>query len=116
MTGERTFMPEVDEDLPAGPRPMVAVIDARPGHADALRAAVVTLATAVRQEPGCRTFVPYEEVAVPGRFHLHEVYADVGAFQDHLRTEHVRRFFDALAAHSTASAQNLVQLTELDVR
>ena len=115
MTGERTFLPEVGDDLPAGPRPMIAVIDALPGHAGELRAAVRTLAAAVRREPGCLTFIPYQQVGAPGRFHLYEVYADVAAFRDHLRTDHVRRFFGALAAHSTAGAQNLAQLAELDV-
>jgi quinol monooxygenase YgiN len=38
-----------------GPRPMIAVLDARP-----------------RREPGCLTFTAYEARDVPGRFYLYE--------------------------------------------
>lgn len=40
MTSDAAYMPEVPRDLPAGPRPMIAVVDALPGHADQLRAAI----------------------------------------------------------------------------
>jgi len=39
----------------------------------------------------------------------------VDAFRDHLETAHVRKFFGALARHNATTAQNLVQLAELDV-
>lgn len=38
MTTERNFMPEVSDDLPAGQRPMIAVVPAIPGHEDPLAA------------------------------------------------------------------------------
>ena len=115
MTSDAAYMPEVPGDLPAGPRPMIAVVDALPGHADELRGAIAELAAAVRREPGCVTFIPYADVGVEGRFHLYEVYRDVAAFQDHLQTAHVHRFFGALARHSSTTAQSLVQLAELAV-
>ena len=68
-----------------------------------------------RYLPGCLTFVPYQDLGTDGRFHLYEIYQDPDAFKDHLRTAHVRKFFDALARHSTTTAQNLIQLAELDV-
>jgi quinol monooxygenase YgiN len=39
----------------------------------------------------------------------------VDAFKDHLQTAHVRKFFGALARHSTTTARSLAQLAELDV-
>ena len=115
MTETSRYLPEVPADLPGGPRPMIAVVDAKAGHAGQLRAAIEELAAAVRREPGCLTFVPYQDLGTDGRFHLYEIYQDVDAFQDHLQTAHVRKFFGALAQHSTTTAQNLVQLAELDV-
>lgn len=115
MTGTAAYLPDIPDDLPAGPRPMLAAVDALPGHADELRAAITELAAAVRREPGCQVFVPYTDLGTAGRFHLYEIYQDTGAFQDHLQTAHVHRFFGALAQHSSTTAQSLVQLAELPV-
>ena len=56
---------------------MIAVVDARAGHARELRAAIEELAAAVRREPGCLTFVLYLDLGKDGRFHLYEIYQDV---------------------------------------
>jgi len=114
VTDSSRYLPRVSDDLPGGPRPMIAVVDARTGHARELRAAIEELAVSVRREPGCLTFLPYQDLGTDGRFYLYEIYQDPDAFKEHLRTAHVRAFFDALARHSTSMAQNLVQLTELD--
>ena len=115
MTDRSRYLPEIPAGLPGGRRPMIAVVDAKTGHAPELRAAIEELAAAVRREPGCLTFVPYQDLGTEGRFHLYEIYRDLNAFQDHLQTGHVGKFFDALAQHSTTTAQNLIQLAELDV-
>jgi quinol monooxygenase YgiN len=108
------YQPQIPANLPAGPRPMIAVVDAKPGHAPQLRTAIEELAAAVRCEPGCLTFIPYQDLGTDGRFHLYEIYHDLDAFKDHLQTTHVRTFFQALAQHSTTTAQNLTQLAELN--
>jgi hypothetical protein len=64
---------KVSRDDP-GPRPMIAVLDARPGLAGQLREKIAELAAQVRREPGCLTFTAYEARDVPGRFYLYEVY------------------------------------------
>ncbi|MDQ2815168.1 MAG: antibiotic biosynthesis monooxygenase [Actinomycetota bacterium] len=46
---------QVDRDDPR-PRPMIALLDARPGMAGQLREVVAELARQVRREPGCLTF------------------------------------------------------------
>ena len=100
----------------AAARPMIAVLDAKPGHADALRQLITELAAQVRREPGCVTFVPYQDHGRPGRFYLYEVYASLPAFRQHLRTAHVQRFIAALPAFSTSSgADALTQLNEIPV-
>src|ERR1700722_16850422 len=66
--------PRVSRDDP-GPRPMIAVLDARPGLAGQLREKIAELAAQVRREPGCLALTAYEARDVPGRFCLYEVYA-----------------------------------------
>lgn len=109
----RTFLPDVADDLPAGERPMVAIVRAIPGHEDQLAAAITSLMTAVRGEPGCREFRSFRSAPEPGTFYLYEIYADTQAFRDHLTTDHVAQFFTELAQHSTSDAEALVQLVEL---
>jgi quinol monooxygenase YgiN len=111
---DREFMPDVGDDLPPGERPMVAVIQAVPGHEKQLTAAIATLTTKVRQEPGCLEFRSFQDLANHGTFYLYEIYADTEAFCAHLATEHVTHFFTELAQHSTADAQSLTQLNELN--
>jgi len=55
---------QVSRDDP-GPRPMIAVLDARPGLAGQLREKIAELAAQVRREPGCLTFTAYEARDVP---------------------------------------------------
>ncbi|GAA1566475.1 MULTISPECIES: putative quinol monooxygenase [Kribbella] len=109
----RNFVPAVADDLPTGERPMIAVVRAIPGHEDQLAAAITTLMTAVRGEPGCREFRSFRSVPDPGTFYLYEIYTDTEAFRAHLTTDHVAHFFTELAQHSTSDAEALVQLVEL---
>lgn len=53
MTDTSRFLPEIPCDLPGGPRPMIAVVDAKAGHARELRAEIEEEAASVRREPGC---------------------------------------------------------------
>jgi quinol monooxygenase YgiN len=76
---------KVSRDDP-GPRPMIAVLDARPGLAGQLREKIAELAAQVRREPGCLTFTAYEARDAPGRFYLYEVYASAAASAEHLQT------------------------------
>jgi hypothetical protein len=50
---------QVDTSDP-NPRPMIAILDARPGLAGAFRERIVELVRQVRREPGCTTFTAYE--------------------------------------------------------
>ncbi len=97
------------------PRPMLAILDARPGLAEEFRAAIIELVRQVRQEPGCITFTAYEARDAPGRFYLYEVYADAAAFDAHLRTAHVHTFISSIPALSTRGPGSLIQLDELPV-
>jgi quinol monooxygenase YgiN len=122
MTGDEDFLTaslhhgnlQVDMSDP-DPRPMIAVLDARPGLEDAFRERIVELARAVRREPGCVTFTAYEARDTPGRFYLYEVYAHAAAFDAHLKTGHVHAFISAIPALSTGGAASLIQLNEIPI-
>ena len=105
---------QVDVDDP-NPRPMIAILDARPGLADEFRDRIVELVRAVRREPGCVTFTAYEARDTPGRFYLYEIYSDAAAFNAHLATDHVHRFISAIPALSTGGPGSLIQLNEIPI-
>jgi quinol monooxygenase YgiN len=86
---------QVDRDDPR-PRPMIAILDARPGMASRLSETIAELARQVRREPGCLTFTAYQARGTQGRFYLYEVYASAAAFDDHLQTQHVHDFIAAV--------------------
>ena len=97
------------------PRPMIAVLDAKPGLQDAFRERIVELVRQVRREPGCTTFTAYEARDTPGRFYLYEIYADAAAFAAHLKTDHVHAFISAQPDLSTATPGSLIQLNEIPI-
>ena len=97
------------------PRPMIAVLDAKPGLEDAFRARIVELVRQVRREPGYLTFTAYEARDTRGRFYLYEVYADAAAFAAHLKTDHVHTFISAIPELSTGGPGSLFQLNEIPI-
>ena len=97
------------------PRPMIAVLDAKPGLEDAFRERIVELVRQVRREPGCLTFTAYEARDTRGRFYLYEVYADAAAFATHLKTDHVHTFISAIPELSTGGPGSLIQLNEIPI-
>lgn len=104
---------QVDDD--GAPRPMIAVLDARPGMADQLRQSIAELVAHVRREPGCLAFNAYQARDTAGRFYLYEIYADAAAFRAHLQTDHVHRFITSLPHLSTGGPASLIQLDEIAV-
>ena len=98
------------------PRPMIAILDAKPGHSDDLRDLVTELTAQVRAEPGCLAFIPYQSHDTPERFYLYEIYRDLDAFRTHLHTDHVKHFVaTAPRLCTTDTSDALVQLDEIPV-
>jgi quinol monooxygenase YgiN len=97
------------------PLPLLAILDAKPGHAAALRAMIVDLARKNRQEPGCVDFIPYEVDQIPGRFYLYEIFANSDTFEQHLDTDHVKEFRKELPSVSSNGPDYLVQLIEVAI-
>ena len=105
---------QVSRDDP-GPRPMIAVLDARPGLAGQLREKIAELAAQVRREPGCLALTAYEARDVPGRFCLYEVYASAARVRRVPADPARARLIAAVPALSTAQPGSLVQLDEITV-
>jgi quinol monooxygenase YgiN len=105
---------QVDTSDP-DPRPMIAVLDAKPGLAGAFRERIVELVRQVRREPGCLIFTAYEARDTPGRFYLYEIYTDAAAFDAHLKTDHVHAFISAIPALSTGGPGSLIQLNDIAI-
>jgi quinol monooxygenase YgiN len=80
------------------PRPMIAVLDARPGRAAELGEKIIELFHEVRREPGCLAFTAYQARDTEGSLYLYEVYASAAAFAEHLQTEHVHRCVASIPA------------------
>ncbi len=104
--------PGIDRSLP---RPLLAVLQARPGHEQQMRELVIELTRQNRAEPGCVTFIPYKTDRFPGRFYLYEIFADAAAFETHLEYDHVRHFRALLPTVSTSGPEDLVQLIEIPI-
>ena len=81
--------PDIDR---SEPRPLIAVLDAKPGQADELRELIIRLTRQVRLEPGCVSFIPYEADRIAGRFYLYEIFTDANAFEEHLELDHMKEF------------------------
>jgi quinol monooxygenase YgiN len=94
---------------------MIAIVRAQPGKADAFRARIIELAREVRNDPGCICFVRYEALEAEGEFYLYEIYSSPAAFEDHLRSDHVRRYMASVPSVSGLELSNLVQRIEVEV-
>jgi quinol monooxygenase YgiN len=104
--------PDVDRSQP---RPLIAVLEAKAGHAGELRAMIISLTRENRRVPGCLAFIPYEVDRLPGKFFLYELFADARAFEVHLEMEHVKQFRATLPSVSNSGPTDLAQLVEIAV-
>ena len=56
------------------------------------RGLMATVATATRQEAGCRTYAFYEDVETPGRFRVYEEWDGDDALKAHFEAPHMATF------------------------
>lgn len=72
---------------------VVVFFEAKPGHAAALRNALMIQArTSLEKEPRCRRFDIAENPVERGAYLLYEIYEDEAAFKAHLETAHYADF------------------------
>lgn len=80
---------------------VVAVITAKPGSEDAVRAALEGLVAPTREEAGCRAYDLSESAAAPGTFITVEEWDDPSDLDAHMQTPHIQ---SALAVLGTELA------------
>ncbi|MDQ6648317.1 MAG: antibiotic biosynthesis monooxygenase [Pseudomonadota bacterium] len=69
---------------------VVAILTAKPGKADDLRALLLPAVEAFRQEDGCSAYALHEDTERPGRFVSYEVWRDRGALDQHMTSPTMR--------------------------
>jgi quinol monooxygenase YgiN len=97
----------------ANPVKIVAILVARPGKTDALKALIDGMIGPSRAEPGNLRWDVWQDQADPARFVLDELYTDNAAIAAHRQTPH---FLDYLAkigdvAERTSMVLDAVEIT-----
>ena len=87
---------------------------AEPGKEDVVRSALVELAPASRDEPGCRTYIVHQAPERPSVFKIFEVYDDEDAFKAHGSYPHFEKYALGQAIPALANRER-VFTTVLDV-
>lgn len=72
---------------------VVAMVQARAGKEDALRAALLELVAPTHAEPGVLQYTLHEDPAKPGSFYFYESYKDQAALDSHMKSPHLAKAF-----------------------
>ena len=78
---------------------VVALIPARPGSEDRVRAALATLAEASLGHDGCLGYELFESAAAPGTFVTVETWRDKSDLDAHMQTEDIATALGAAEGH-----------------
>lgn len=95
------------------PVKVVAVLTARPGTADRLRALLNGMLAPSRAEPGNLRYDLWQDASEPGRFFLDELYVDADAIAAHRATPHFQAYLAVIdeLAERTAFVLDSVSAT-----
>ena len=74
---------------------VVAVLPAKPGQEETVRAALTALVEPTRAEEGCLSYDLYESAAAPGTFVTVELWRGQADLDAHLKTPHVQQALGA---------------------
>ena len=83
---------------------IVAVLTARPGKADELKALLSGMLAPSRAEAGCLRYDLWRDQANAGRFVLDELYVDDAAIAAHRETAHFKRYLAKIGDLAERSA------------
>lgn len=90
-----------------GPIKIIAVLTARPGKAEALRALLDSMIEPSRTEPGNLRYDLWADQAASGRFVLDELYENADAVAAHRASEHFQTYLAAINDLAERSAFTL---------
>ncbi|BAF88779.1 uncharacterized conserved protein [Azorhizobium caulinodans ORS 571] len=106
-------MPNAEGTEPmSNPVKIVAILAARPGKAEELRALLSSMAPLCRAEAGNLRWDIWQDQAVPGRFVLDELYVSDAAVAAHRQTPH---FLDYISRINDLAERNSQLLDPVDV-
>lgn len=91
---------------------VVAVLVAKPGQEDVVRAALTALVAPTREEEGCLAYALSESAAAPGTFVTVERWRAQADLDAHLQTPHVQQALGA-AGDALAGAPGIHPLVPL---
>ena len=91
---------------------LVAIVTAKLGHKDFVRAEIEKLIPITRLEAGCLNYNLYEDNQNPNRFVLLENWESHALWQDHMNSEHMKRYSDV--TRDAVENWELIELTEID--
>lgn len=92
---------------------VVAVVQAKPGHEEAV-ADILRAATAPsRAELGCLFYTPHADLDVPGRFTFIERWVSQAALDEHCLTPHFTAMVEALGPHIDGELELVSRLDPL---
>jgi quinol monooxygenase YgiN len=91
---------------------ITAILTARPGKADDLKALLFGMVAPCRAEPGNRRWDIWQDQADANRFVLDELYTDNSAVAAHRETPHFKNYFSKIndLAERTALVLNPAQV------
>ena len=92
---------------------IVAIVQAKPGHEQAVADILGQAVALSRNETGCLEYTLHQDREVAGRFVFVECWADADALAAHERTAHFLRLGDVLPPHVEGSA-HVLRLRPLD--
>lgn len=93
---------------------VVALIPAKPGSEDVVRAALTALVPPSRAEEGCLSYDLYESSSAPGTFVTVEKWRAQSDLDAHMKTPHIAQVF-ATAGDALAGAPAIHGLTPISV-
>lgn len=92
MTSSVKSAKSVESVEPAKSAKIVAILAARPGKAEDLKALLLGMAPSCRAEPGNLRWDVWQDRAEPGRYVLDELYVDADAVAAHRETPHFKNY------------------------
>jgi quinol monooxygenase YgiN len=79
--------------------PVVAVLVAKPGSEDILRAGLNALVEPTRAEAGCRSYELFESTAAPGTFVTIESWGEPADLDKHMASAHIATALATIGEH-----------------
>ncbi len=91
-SSQHSTLPPTGVTVMHKPLVSLAVLKAKPGKQDALKAGLLSLIEPTRAEPGNLDYVLFERRDEPGTFYMREAFKDQTALDAHFATAYFQRF------------------------